>query len=701
MSPAPRQARLRLLALAAAGILALAAGWQAYVLVHGGRERQRLALASGRAEAARIAGTLNGLIQSLQPEVATLAADLSAGRVAPGALETRLEAALGRTPMALGMGVAFAPGARPSPGEADPAPYVERDRDGLRRGRTSGNDAAQNWFLAGLEREGWQEPRLDESTGRLSVGYSRFVRRPGQSGGAPIGTVRMELALDSLRQLLAGTGGAGSGYRFLLSAKGVFLAHPQQKWVLEGRTIFQVAAQTHDPGRWRFGEMAERGERGELEAVSFFSDQPVWLFLEPVPAAHWSLGLAVFRSAGELSPVAYRRAVILLGTTLIALGACLGLAWLGFAPDSRAALWRWQGLVDLLLAGGICLVWYLTLACPDPPATTASPILSQESQDKYLASRDPFGPEWAGRRSFQVPTGVLVQTLRFDGDHDVVATGMAWQRYPADFPRELSRGFVFPSAEAQETTREFTRQDAGGELVGYRFQATLRQDQRGSSQFPFDQTVLSLPLLPRDADPAVSLVPDLDAYPVLYGAALPGLEPGLAVSGWNLERSYFAFIEPNAGINLGSGHGTRALPPPELALQLVLSRKFLGPFLTAVLPVLVVSCLLFTLLLISTGTKVKSEVRAIDIIMASATLLFPVIYAQIALRDRIQSSTLVYLEYFYFLMYALILLVAADAMLFDLASESPLRARINAFTQLLYWPVMLGSLFIISLIFLF
>ena len=687
-----RQAALRRLALAAAGVLGLVAGWQAYTLVQGERVLKRQALAAGRREAGQIARTVNDLLVSLEPEVRSLAADLSAGRVPEGALAARLEQGMARNAMALRLGV-YAAG----PAPARPAPAVEREAGGLRRVLVSGEYAAQNWFLASLDREGWQEPHLDPATHQLTVGYAAAIRNPG---GKPAGTVRLDLSLGSLRRLLAGAGQADSGYRLLLSARGVFLVHPQPKWVAEGRTLFQVAAETHDPVRWRCAELAERGERGEAATVSFFGDQPIWLFLEPVPAAHWTLGAAVFRSEGELGPTAHRRAATLLGTTLMALGICLGLACMGLA-DGRAALWRWQGLVDGLVAGGICLVWGLTLAYPDPPEVHGTPILSEEGQERYLAARDPSGAAGAGARAVQVPTGVLLRTLRLDENNDLVASGLVWQRYPADFPGERERGFVFPNAESQETVQEYVRREDGRDLVGYRFKATLRQDLRRSTQYPFDEVVVTLPLLPRGADPAVSLVPDLDAYPVLNGTALPGLDRGLVLSGWNLERSYFAFGEPGDSGNPGAGGAGAGLRPPELAFQLVLSRKFLGPFITAVLPVLVVSCLLFTLLLVSTGRRSRTQVRAIDIIMASATLLFPVIYAQITLRGRIMSSSLVYLEYFYFLMYALILLVAADAMVYDLARESPLRTRINALTKLLYWPVLLGSLFIISLIFLF
>ena len=511
----------------------------------------------------------------------------------------------------------------------------------------------------------------------------------------------MDLSSEAIRQILATASLGGTGYSCLLSPKGTFLAHPRQDWVLEQRNLFQAAQETGDEALWRCGELALRVGRGEVETVSNPGGQPVMLFSEPIPSARWTLESAVFLEEARLGPAVLRRALMGITCTVLALAACLGLAAMGAAAGSLEALWRWTGLVSLLLAAGVSLLWGLTLAYPDPPRDPAAPILTKEHLARYLAARTPGGGAAPGARAFRIPTGLYLKTLRPDSDNDMVATGIVWQHYPADYPQDLDRGFIFANAESQDVSEAFRRKEAQGELVEYQFKATLRQDFEGAVNYPFDQTLIRLPLWPRAFDAQVSLVPDLEAYHVLHPAALPGVEKDLVLPGWNKEKSYFAFLEPAYDTSFGVTNPGR---PPELSFQLSLSRRFLDPFISAMLPVLVVSCLLDALLMAGTKDEVKVKAtgfQAIAILPVAATLLFPVIYAQINLRSRISSSQLLYLEYFYFVMYAAILLVATNALAFAMGRNGLLNLQDNAVAKLVYWPVVLGTFFLITLIFLY
>ena len=705
MSPALRPAALHRSALALAGLLGLLACQQAFVLVHGARGLKAQALAKGRRETIRMAATLNTLVQSLEPEVRQLAADLSADQVAQAGLEGRLRQGLERTPAGFRLGVTFAPKARGA-AEQLAAPFLVRE-NGQLRGYQMEDQVhydLQNWYQAEMITEGWQEPHLSKSTNQLTAGFSQLVRRPGSPQGAPLASVRMDLALAALRPLLSSEILGKAGYGCLFSSQGTLLGHPRFAWVTEGKTLFQLAQETGDASLWRCGELVLKGERGEVESTSYLGDQPIWIFSEPIPSAHWTLQVAVFQEEMSQSPVLTRRSLIRFASALMGMLACLGFAFMGVASGNVTALWRWQGLVSGLLALGVCLLWGLTLTYPDPPTDAAAPILSPEHLEKYFAARNPNEGSAANQASVRVPTGLFLKTLRFDAANDVVATGMLWQRLPQGFPKGLSQGFQFANAESQEITEAFRRKDGQGELVEYNFKATLRQNFDRTVKYPFDQVVVRLPLWPREFDARVSLVPDLEAYHVLNPASLPGLDPDLVLPGWTKEKSYFGFLDPRYATTFGAADHSGSEHPPELSFQLVLSRKFLDPFISAMLPVIVVGCLLFSLLLV--GTKDLQKVRAtgfkaIDILAATATLLFPVIYAQISLRSRLTSSTLLYLEYFYFVMYAAILLVAANALVFTLGHGGLVHRDDNALPKLVYWPLLLSSFFLISLLFLY
>ena len=138
--------------------------------------------------------------------------------------------------------------------------------------------------------------------------------------------------------------------------------------------------------------------------------------------------------------------------------------------------------------------------------------------------------------------------------------------------------------------------------------------------------------------------------------------------------------------------------------NLELRRQLLDPFISTLLPIVVVAWLVFALLYV--GTKIKEKVaatgfKATDVVRASVSLLFPVLIAQINLRSKIAATGLIYMEYLYCVMYTAILFVSANALEVTMRDTGLLQVRDNAIPKLLYWPVLLGMCFAITLVFLY
>ena len=145
-------------------------------------------------------------------------------------------------------------------------------------------------------------------------------------------------------------------------------------------------------------------------------------------------------------------------------------------------------------------------------------------------------------------------------------------------------------------------------------------------------------------------------------------------------------------------------PYPELRFNITLSRKFLDPFIASLLPVLVVAGISFLLLM--AGTKIKEKVtatgfKATDVLRASASLLFPLVVAQINLRGKVAASGLIYLEYFYFVVYLVIMAVAANALRFAYGDRGWAQFADNAIPKFLFWPILTGAFYALTLVFLY
>jgi hypothetical protein len=144
--------------------------------------------------------------------------------------------------------------------------------------------------------------------------------------------------------------------------------------------------------------------------------------------------------------------------------------------------------------------------------------------------------------------------------------------------------------------------------------------------------------------------------------------------------------------------------PYELDFTVIARRQFLDPFISSVLPIIVVACLLFGLVVVAskeTSKVAATGFKATDVVRASVALLFPVLLAQVNLRSKIGSSTIIYIEYFYFVLYTAILGVAANALLFTLAGRGLSQFRDNLIPKLIFWPYLLGACFAVTLLFLY
>ena len=87
------------------------------------------------------------------------------------------------------------------------------------------------------------------------------------------------------------------------------------------------------------------------------------------------------------------------------------------------------------------------------------------------------------------------------------------------------------------------------------------------------------------------------------------------------------------------------------------------------------------------------------VIAASSALFFVVLIAHVQLREQFSSSGVVYMEYFYFLMYILLVIVSVSAYLFakpDTEHLTFLHHDDGIMIKLTYWPFLLGTMTIIT-----
>jgi class 3 adenylate cyclase/HAMP domain-containing protein len=144
-----------------------------------------------------------------------------------------------------------------------------------------------------LNRPVWSEPYFDEGGGNIIMStYSvPFYRRVGADRKLR-GVVTADLSLTWLQDLVSGVKIYQSGYAFLISKNGVFVTHPNKRWIMR-ESIFSLAEARGAPLLRRLGLDMIRGGSGFVSLTDFFSGRKSWLFYAPLLSTGWSLGVVI------------------------------------------------------------------------------------------------------------------------------------------------------------------------------------------------------------------------------------------------------------------------------------------------------------------------------------------------------------------------------------------------------------------------
>jgi len=174
------------------------------------------------------------------------------------------------------------------------------------------------------------------------------------------------------------------------------------------------------------------------------------------------------------------------------------------------------------------------------------------------------------------------------------------------------------------------------------------------------------------------------------------------IPGWETVTSHFEFLQHDYQTSFGMSGKDKLSYIEDFSFSFKIHREFLGPFISHLIPTLVISVMLFALLLMTRDDK-KNEKNmigfsAMQILSSSGGLFFVLIISHNNLRSTSEIPKVIYLENFYFILYFAIVFIAINALLFITNKEiSFIHYRENLLPKLLYWPILLGTSLIVTL----
>jgi len=316
--------------------------------------------------------------------------------------------------------------------------------------------------------------------------------------------------------------------------------------------------------------------------------------------------------------------------------------------------------------------------------------------------------DFLGEETIHIPTGFFIQSLQFVTASDVNLTGYIWQRLPKGFSEEeIEPGFILPEqVNSSGGTVEKMREkilDTGEKVILWYFEADLRQKFH-YKDYPFDDKTVWVRLWSRNFGRNVILVPDFQSYKATGPADIFGIEKEIVLSNWEMENVYYDYQMSSYDNTFGHGAYKTQRVFPNLYYNIVIKRNFRNAFIVNLIPLFVVAMLLFAALMTVTADEKKAGILGFStsgVLGTTSALFFVVMLAHIQLRESF-SSGVVYLEYFYFMMYVVILVVSVNTYLFSTRQTdhfSVIGYRDNLVPKLLFWPAILGTMLAITLTF--
>ena len=136
----------------------------------------------------------------------------------------------------------------------------------------------------------WSEPYYSKGSGILMSTYSVPFYRIVNGKREFWGVVAVDISLSWLQKLVSSIKVAQTGYGFLISKNGTFIAHPQKN-LIKNETIFSLAEERKTPYLREIGKKMIHGEKGFVPINSIVTGKRCWLAYSPLPANGWSLGV--------------------------------------------------------------------------------------------------------------------------------------------------------------------------------------------------------------------------------------------------------------------------------------------------------------------------------------------------------------------------------------------------------------------------
>jgi len=560
-----------------------------------------------------------------------------------------------------------------------------------------------DWFGSSIDSgPRWSQPFYGEASSSLLVAYSvPFYGGMDEAAGqrSARGVVTITISMEEIGRIIESLDLGPTGFGALVSQEGAYLYHPDTELVVLRKKLRQISQEQNDRDRLILAEQASKRGSGVLDHRSVSTGLESWLIYAPIPSTGWSMQNTFVKDDLPWDIDLLRRQLIQVTTVLVIFLSSMAALLYGVCSGKRTRLWAASATIAIFFAAGIGALWKISLSYNSISRSEGVLVNDKAALTRIMNSYTRASSDRHTEAPVYIPTGIFIESASLNSASDLTVSGYIWQKYRLGEQDAVARGFTIGGASSLTMQENYSTREKGFEIVRWNVRCTVPQ-QIDHLKYPLEQDTLSLQILHKDLNHNVFLVPDLAAYNFTNPTALPGLQKGLTLPGWKIDRSFFELRENIYTTNFGLERPLNKEMFPSFCFSFEIKRNFTDAFISNLTALIIVTILLFTLLMITSKDERRVSVMQTGsgrILNICASMFLVIAFSHVNIRRTIVVEQVFYLEYFFFLTYFAILLVSINSVLYSANANSHLvQYRENLIPRLCFWPCLFALLFTIT-----
>lgn len=550
-----------------------------------------------------------------------------------------------------------------------------------------------DWYVEPMKKGNqWSEPYWDDAGKTFMVTYSAvFYKKESKTGKEyPNGVVTVDISMVQMKNIIESLDLGNGGFGTLTTKKGNYIYHPNYDYVRLHKNIKEIATENNDKIMLEVINNINKNENGVVDYINQATQQDAWLFYEPM-TIDWSLQTTFFLDDLSLNITFLRHKLIqIITSTILFLFLFLTLFLLRDRAFTQRRAWNSSLIISLTLLLGIGLIWNLALFFDSSKEeqgirvwnhTTLNQIMNDINQKHTEKFLDP---------PIYIPTGIYIESIDII-DHKVLSiVGRLWQKYPKKTIDNQIIGFHFADATEFSNTKIDSRIIGDYKIINWNFKAHLNLN-LNLSKYPLEINKLKIKIEPNQIEQSVVLIPNLESYKLRIATQLPGISKNLSLDGWKLTETVCTFNKIERMVNFGIKRNFDQETLPSLNFEISIKRMFINAFISNLTPLIISLLILFSMLFLPLSINIST------ILSISVSVFFVVVLSHLSIRENLKINEMFYLEYFFFIVYLIIMLIPINAFRNLLHVHSDFFEYKNGlFPKILFWPTVLIIFYIVT-----